>query len=286
MRATNERTGLPQPVDLTEPAFGDYYDELPLWSAPFALLLLERVALAPGLTIVDVGAGTGFLSLELAQRCGPDSTVYAVDPWAAACARLRRKLAYLAVENVHVLEQDAAELDLAPGTVDLVVSNLGVNNFENAAAVLGACRRVLKPDGRLVLTTNLVGHMQELYDEFRATLLALDLRDRVPLLEAHVAHRATIESTTALLAAAGFAVVHAETNEFHLRFANGTALFAHHFMRLGFVPAWIDLLAPEDAPRVIGRLIARLDAIAERDGEVALTIPMALVEAAPAPESR
>src|SRR5262245_9621936 len=30
-------------VDVTHPAFGDLYDELPLWSAPFGLMLLARV---------------------------------------------------------------------------------------------------------------------------------------------------------------------------------------------------------------------------------------------------
>ena len=70
-------------VDSTHPEFGELYDELPLWSAPFGLLLLDRVPLRPGLTVLDVGAGTGFLTLELAQRCGLQTTVIAVDPWAA-----------------------------------------------------------------------------------------------------------------------------------------------------------------------------------------------------------
>ena len=34
------------------------YDELPLWSAPFGLLLLDRVPLRADITILDVGCGT------------------------------------------------------------------------------------------------------------------------------------------------------------------------------------------------------------------------------------
>src|SRR5262245_17873823 len=97
------------PIDIGTPEFGDLYDELPLWSAPFGLLLLDRVPLRPGSVIVDVGAGTGFLSLDLAQRIS-GSTVHAVDPWGAACARLRRKIAQIGLTNVHVIEQDAVSL--------------------------------------------------------------------------------------------------------------------------------------------------------------------------------
>ncbi len=70
-------------VDLEDPSFAEIYDELPLWSAPFGRMLLDRVPLDKNGTILDVGCGTGFSTLELAQRCGPGANVIAVDPWGA-----------------------------------------------------------------------------------------------------------------------------------------------------------------------------------------------------------
>ena len=58
-------------VDTTTREFADAYDELPLWSAPFGLMLLERVPIRADQAVLDVGAGTGWLALELAERCGP-----------------------------------------------------------------------------------------------------------------------------------------------------------------------------------------------------------------------
>lgn len=87
-------------INCNTPEFGDLYDELPLWSAPFGLMLLEHVVLRPGMTILDVGAGTGFMTIELAQRCGSAATVIAVDPWAAAMQRLARKVDHLCLRNV------------------------------------------------------------------------------------------------------------------------------------------------------------------------------------------
>jgi 2-polyprenyl-3-methyl-5-hydroxy-6-metoxy-1,4-benzoquinol methylase len=62
-------------IDYKAPEFGDLYDELPLWSARFGLMLLEHVPLRPGMTILDVGAGTGFMTIEgaaLRLRCEGD----------------------------------------------------------------------------------------------------------------------------------------------------------------------------------------------------------------------
>jgi arsenite methyltransferase len=260
-------------VDISTTEFGDLYDELPLWSAPFGLLLLDRVPMRAGQTIVDVGAGTGFLSLELAQRCGPTSTVYAVDPWASALARLRRKIAQIGLTNVHVLEQDAAALELPAGSVDLVVSNLGLNNFENAGAVLRTCFRVLKPGARIFLSSNLVGHMAELYAAFRDVIP----EDRADGLEDHIEHRSTVEKMQAQLRAAGFLDGSVTTSSFRMRFADGQSLLRHWFVRFGFLPEWTRIAGP-DSEEVMRKLALELDDEASIRGELALTIPMACVE--------
>jgi len=257
---------LQAPIDLAGGEFGDLYDELPLWSAPFGLLLLDHVPLVPGSVIVDVGSGTGWLSLELAQR-SLGSTVHAVDPWAAACARLRRKLKLIGLATVFVHEQDASSLPLQDGAADLVVSNLGVNNFENAPAVLAECFRVLRRGGRIVLSTNLVGHMAEFYDVFRSVLPMANLE----ALESHIAHRATVPRVQAQLAAAGFTPGAVSEGSFRLRYADGEALLRHWFIRFGFMPAWIEV-AGEHAEAALQTVASRLD------GEVSLTVPMACIE--------
>ena len=268
-----------EPVDVDSPDFADLYDELPLWSAPFGLRLLERMPLPRQGTILDLGAGTGFLSLEMAQRCGPGVTVLAVDPWAAAARRLRDKVERLGLPNVRVIEQDAATLELPPASVDLALSNLGVNNFDNAAAVLARCAEALKPGAALLLTTNLVGHMREFYEIFRATLQAEGLAEALPGLDAHVAHRATPAGLREQLGAAGLEPGECETDTFRLRYADGSAFLRHHFIRLGFLPAWKALVPAEAVPRFFPALEAALNARAAERGELALTVPLACLTA-------
>jgi arsenite methyltransferase len=266
-------------IDYETPEFGDLYDELPLWSAPFGLMLLENVRLRPGMTILDVGAGTGFVTIELAQRCGSDAIVIAVDPWKAAMTRLTRKLNHIGIHNVRTIVQDVATIDLPDASVDMIVSNLGINNFDNSEAALRSCFRVAKPGASLFLTTNLVGHMREFYDVYRSVLLELGFTGQLATLDAHISHRATVNSVRALLEDAGFRFVEAVTSSFRERFVDGSSLLRHYFIRLGFVPGWKSV-APEGAVEAtFAALEHRLNAIAAQRGELSLTIPAACIQA-------
>lgn len=263
-------------IDPTTAGFGELYDELPLWSAPFGLLLLDRVPMRPGLTILDVGAGTGFLSIELAERCGPSSNVIAVDPWKAGMDRLRRKINQRGLENIVLLEQDAATIELADASVDVIVSNLGINNFDDPALVLQMCQRVARPGATLLLATNLVGHMAEFYESFSVVLIELGQQDRLAVLDSHIQHRATVDSVSSLLRDASFKVADIATGSFRMRFADGSSLLRHHFIRLGFIPGWKSVLRPDAIQATFDALERRLNAVAKERGELALTIPMGL----------
>jgi hypothetical protein len=65
-----------------------------------------------------------------------------------------------------------------------------------------------------------------------------------------------------------------------MRFASGEALFSHHFIRLGFVPAWESVVEEPARAEVFAALRARLDAITREHGELKLTVPFACVVAA------
>jgi len=266
-------------IDYKTPEFGELYDELPLWSAPFGLMLLEQVPMKAGMTILDVGAGTGFLTIELAQRCGAGSQVIAVDPWEAAMSRLARKVEHLRLSNVRMLVQHVVTMDLPDASVDLVVSNLGINNFDDPDNALRCCFRVLKPGGRLILTTNLVGHMAEFYDAYRDVLMELGFTGQIPALEDHINRRATVDSVTALLKRAGFRFVAATTRSFRERFVDGPSLLNHFFIRLGFVQGWKSVVPEGAVESIFTALELRLNTIAAEAGELSLTVPAACIQA-------
>jgi SAM-dependent methyltransferase len=197
--------------------------------------------------------------------------VHALDPWIAAVARAERKRQQSNVTNAHVHVGDAAAMPFRSGSFDLIVSNLGLNNFSDAPAAVAECGRVLRPTGTLALTTNLVGHMREFYEVFAEVL------GESAALTEHIEHRATIDKVRALLGANGFTVRAVHEDAFTMRYANGAALLHHTFVQFGFLPGWRTVVPAEDQERVFAELARRLGVIKP----LTLTIPRAYVEAAP-----
>jgi arsenite methyltransferase len=265
--------------DLGDPAVASAFDELPLWSAPFGLRLLETVRLGPALTVLDVGFGTGFPLLELARRLGPSARLYGVDPWAPALARARSKALIYELRNVVLLRAVAERLPLRDGRVDLVVSNNGLNNVEDPARALAECRRVAKPGAQLVLTQNLPETMRAFYDVYESVLRECGLDASLDALRRHIhSKRRPLEEVRALLDGAGFDTVDVSEGSFALRFLDATALFSHFFVRLGFLEGWRSVPPAGETERVFAVLEQRLDELAGRRGELRLDVPFACLD--------
>ena len=257
-----------------DPALADACDELSLWSAPFGLALLEAVELRPGITALDVGCGTGFPAIELAQRLGPASTVHGVDVSRAALARARRKLEVLGAGNVRLHETSAERLPFPDGSIDLIVSNNGFNNVGAVAAALGECARVARPGAQLVYAYNLPGSMREFYGVYEAVLAERGMECERRAVAAHILEkRKPLDFTVAQLERVGFRVARVTEGSFALRFADAAALFAHSFVRLAFAPSWLAILEPSARGPVFAEIARRLDARAE--GGLSLAIPFA-----------
>lgn len=260
--------------DLTRDAHVALYDELTLWSALAGQLLLEHVPL-DARRVLDLGCGPGFPLLEMAERLGPGAFAVGVDPWAAALRRARAKGEAWAVANAALVRGDGARMPIRDGAFDLVVSNLGVNNFADAEGAFAECRRVLAPGGRIVLSSNLVGHFAALYAAFERVLARAADAAALERLRAHVAHRATVASLRAALARHGFEVLAVHERTVAWRFASGGAVLAHHLIRIGFLPAWREV-AGEPAGARLDELAAELDAAAPPGG-LSLEVPLAVV---------
>ncbi len=259
--------------------FVSTYDELPLWSAPFGLALLQNIELKPNLTVLDLSSGTGFLLFELAQRLGESGKVFGLDPWTNANQRVRQKIKSYDVPNAEIVEGVGEAMPFSSGRFDLIVSNLGLNNWQNPDQVLTECLRVLKADGQLVLTTNLFGHWKEFYQVFEHTLTELAKPDLAAKLKHQEEHRATPESLASRLQRNGFQITRQVADKFEMRFLDGSSFLRHHFIKLGFVGEWKEIIPPAERQTVFNALETNLNRLAAEQGCLELTVPLAYIEA-------
>lgn len=109
--------------------------------------LINRVAGAAILAVLDVGCGTGFLSLLLAEL---GHRVTGIDVAAAMLAMARRKAAAHNL-TVDFRYADAEAPDLPPGSFDLIVERHVLWTLPHPASALDSWRHLLRRDGRLVL---------------------------------------------------------------------------------------------------------------------------------------
>jgi arsenite methyltransferase len=256
------------------------YDDLPLWSAPFGLLLLDTVRLGGVRAALDVGFGSGFPLTELADRLGPGARVCGIDPSAGAAQRARFKLTQRGLSHVQTTVGAAERMPYPDASFDLVVSNNGINNVTDPAAVLAECYRVSRPGAQLVITVNLPGTMQEFYDVFRALLVERGDDRALQRLEDHIAaKRKPLKVLLAQISDAAFSIRHVHELSFRLRYASGSAMLRNSFIRAGFFGPWTQIVAPAHIPEVFGELERRLNALAAACGELSLIVPMVCVDA-------
>jgi ubiquinone/menaquinone biosynthesis C-methylase UbiE len=111
---------------------------------------LESINYRENISAIDIGFGAGFPLIELAMRLGEGSIIYGIDPWKAAIERALEKISFYGIPNITLIEGVAESIPLENDSIDLIVSNNGINNVGNIDQVLGECSRILKKDGQYI----------------------------------------------------------------------------------------------------------------------------------------
>lgn len=268
---------LNETFDLSEKNLVSVLDEFPLWSSYFGAVLLDMVDYKKNLTVLDIGCGTGFPMIELAQRLGSSSYVYGIDTWAAAAERIRLKIKTMNLNNAEILVQPAEQLPFEDNKFDLVVSNNGINNVQDPDKVLAECARTMKPGAQCILSMNLPGTMIEFYNVFRNTLINNGLKEYLPKVDEHIKFkRKTMVEYTGMIMQHPFCLEHLAEEKFYMRYSDGSSFLNHYVIKVFFMDSWKKIV-PEDLLNIVfSETEAELNKLSEESGQLNLTIPFAV----------
>ncbi len=119
--------------------------------------LVNKLPLESGMQIVDFGCGTGFLTLPLAKKVAPNGRVLALDlvPEYLETVKLKadnQKLSYSVITKcVDLTASNATGLNPSSIGGAVMANVLFQNNEDGKKALLQEAKRILRPDGFLLI---------------------------------------------------------------------------------------------------------------------------------------
>jgi 2-polyprenyl-3-methyl-5-hydroxy-6-metoxy-1,4-benzoquinol methylase len=113
--------------------------------------IISSLALKPGDTVADIGAGPGVLSVPLAKAVAPGGKVYAEDIDQGFFDRIKQKAAAEKVSNVVTVLGSFTDPKLPAKDVDVALFHDVLHHIQDRAGYLKAMAAYMKPAGRIAI---------------------------------------------------------------------------------------------------------------------------------------
>jgi SAM-dependent methyltransferase len=110
--------------------------------------MLAMADIAPGAHVLDVAAGAGDQTLEIAKRVGPTGSVLATDLSPAILDFAKERALTAGYRNVETKAADGENLEIEEASFDAAICRLGLMLFPSPGEGLRQMFRALKPGGR------------------------------------------------------------------------------------------------------------------------------------------
>ena len=115
---------------------------------------IEQLGIQPGMNIADLGAGSGFHTIELAKSLAGTGLVYAVDIQKDLLTKIKNNGAGQNLYNIEVVWGDIEKLSgtkIKDATIDLVLLSNILFQVEDKKGVIEESKRILVPGGRVAI---------------------------------------------------------------------------------------------------------------------------------------
>lgn len=112
---------------------------------------IELLKFEKGMVVADVGAGSGYYALRIAQIVGPEGKVYANDIQPEMLTILKKRMRQAKVSNVEPVLGTEQDPKLPPKSCDVILLVDVYHEFSHPQEMLRKLREALKDNGRLVL---------------------------------------------------------------------------------------------------------------------------------------
>ena len=130
------------------------YDRVgPRFFSHFGRRLVELAQIPSGAAVLDVAAGRGAVLFPAAEQVGPQGRVVGIDLSTGMVRETAAEIKSRGLTNAEMHLMDAEELTFPDASFDFVLCNLAVFFFSRLQCALDEFYRVLRPGGRVGITT-------------------------------------------------------------------------------------------------------------------------------------
>ncbi|MCX9010521.1 MAG: methyltransferase domain-containing protein [Candidatus Methanoperedens sp.] len=141
-------------VKLDSQLLAERYDQVSEGQFKNGLTLIEKLGVKTGHIVLDVGCGTGRLTLHVARMIGPGGIVVGIDPSVQRVEVAKRKLRDMPHPNISFETGNSNDLyHFEDNSFDIIYLNIVLHWIQEKEDALARIYRVLKPGGRLGITT-------------------------------------------------------------------------------------------------------------------------------------
>ncbi len=115
---------------------------------------IEQCGIQPGMIIADLGAGSGFYTIEAGKALAGTGKVYAIDAQKDLLVRIKNNATKENLSNVEVIWGDIEKMNgtnIADSTVNLALICNVLFQLEDKKTCLSELKRILIPGGRVLL---------------------------------------------------------------------------------------------------------------------------------------
>jgi len=115
---------------------------------------IAKLGVTDGMKVVDIGAGSGFYSIECGKKVGSSGRVFAVDVQKDLLERLRSVASSQGIRNIEVVWANAEKIGgtkLREAIADRVICSNVLFQIEKPDDFALELKRILKPGGKLLI---------------------------------------------------------------------------------------------------------------------------------------
>lgn len=156
---------------ITYNAASDFFDNdsLSFWNK-YGAATVKRLNIEAGMKVLDVACGSGASALPAALNVEPNGNVIAVDIAENLLELGRSKANKLKLHNIQFLFGDMTKLNYPDESFDAVICVFGIFFVSDMQTLLKELWRMVKPKGKLAITTWGPNLFAPLYDIWRAEI--------------------------------------------------------------------------------------------------------------------